>query len=100
MVVENTTGKELTFSVPEGYSVKTSGSGKKVTVSVTGIKAENIGDKIKVTVSCDETSGYQMYSPLTYAYNRIRDKDREAGISKAMFRYYTEAKKYAATKSE
>ncbi len=100
MVVENTTGKELTFSVPNGYSVKTSGSGERVTVSVTGIKAENIGDKIKVTVSCDETSGYQWYSPLTYAYNRIRDKDREAGISKAMFRYYTEAEKYAATKSE
>ena len=100
MVVVNTTGKELTFSVPEGYSLKTSGSGKRVTVSVTGIKAENIGDEIKVTVSCDGTSGYQKYSPLTYAYNRIRDDDREAGISKAMFRYYTEAEKYAATKSE
>ena len=100
MVVENTTGKELTFSVPDGYSVKTSGSGERVTVSVTGIKAENIGDKIKVNVSCDGASGYQMYSPLTYAYNRIRNKDREAGISKAMFRYYIEAKSYAATKSE
>ena len=100
MVVENTTGKELTFSVPDGYSVKTSGSGKKVTVSVTGIKAENIGDKIKVTVSCDGTSGHQTYSPLTYAYNRIRDNDREAGISKAMFRYYTEAKSYADNKAE
>jgi hypothetical protein len=100
MVVENATGKELTFSVPEGYSVKTSGSGERVTVSVTGIKAENIGDEITVTVSCDETSGSQTYSPLTYAYNRIRDNDREAGISKAMFRYYTEAKNYADNKAE
>ncbi|MBQ7990071.1 MAG: InlB B-repeat-containing protein, partial [Oscillospiraceae bacterium] len=95
LTFNNTTGKKLTFAVPSGYEVTTSGTGKKIKVKVTGIKAEYIGNDVEVSVTFDGQSGYyQKYNPMTFGYNRIKANDPEAGLSKAMYYYYLAADEY------
>ncbi len=91
----NNTGKTVTYSEAtnkiSNYSGKTSGG--YTTVSVSGIAAHKLGDKIRVniTVDGDDQEYYVEYSPLNYCYNVLRGdltETRTAELKNLMQAFY------------
>ncbi|MBR5974422.1 MAG: hypothetical protein IK020_04475 [Clostridiales bacterium] len=91
----NETGKTVTFSEStngiSNYSGRT--SGVFTTVSVSGIPAHKLGEKIRIniTVEGDDTVYYAEYSPLNYCYNvlsRDTNETRTADLKNLMQAFY------------
>ena len=73
--------------------IKVQTSGKKVKISITGIPAEKLNTKVSLLIAVDGKLGSLSYSPMTYAYNAIRNSKQESDVMKAFYLYHEACKR-------